>query len=59
MLNSLQRFDASEVAQERLRMMQFYEAHGEAATKEAFGADRKVMSRWKQRLMAKQGQVQA
>jgi len=39
MLSSLRSFGESEVAQQRMRIMRFYEVYGEAATKEAFGAD--------------------
>lgn len=59
MLASLKRFDASEIAQQRLRIIQFFEQYGEQATKEAFGADRKVISRWRQRLGEQQGKLQA
>ena len=50
MLSSLRKFSRDEVAQQRLRIIKFYERYGEKATKEAFGADRKVISRWRQRL---------
>ena len=50
MLSSLRRFDKSEVAQQRLRIMEFYNKYGESATKEAFGADRKVVNQWKKKL---------
>jgi len=50
MLLSLRRFSNDEVAQERMKMIKFYERYGEKATKEAFGADRKVISRWRRRL---------
>jgi len=59
MLSSLRKFDNSEIAQERLRIITFYEQYGEKATKEAFGADRKVISRWKQRLTKSQGKISA
>lgn len=55
MLSSLRKFTGSEVAQERLRIMEFYKQYGEQATKEAFGADRKVISRWRQRLKQHDG----
>ena len=57
MLPSLQKFDASDLAQEKLKIIQFYDAYGEAATKAAFGADRKVISRWKQRFRASGGKL--
>ncbi len=40
MLSSLKKFSNNEVAQERLKIIKFYEQYGEKATKEAFGADR-------------------
>jgi len=50
MLYSLRKFDKDEVACERMRIINFYDQYGEKATKEAFGADRKVVSRWKRKL---------
>lgn len=35
----------------------FYNTHGEIATKEAFGVDRKVISRWKKRLTGSGGKL--
>jgi hypothetical protein len=57
MLPSLQRFDASTIAQEKLKIIKFYEAYGESATKTAFGADRKIVSRWKARLRESGGKL--
>ena len=59
MLPSLQKFDANTVAQEKLKIIRFYDQYGEAATKAAFGADRKVVSRWKKRFAASGGKLQA
>ncbi len=59
MLLSLRRFSQSEVAQGRMKMIKFYQTYGEKATKEAFGADRKVISRWRQRLASHQGRLEA
>lgn len=59
MLYSLKRFSEDEVAQQRMKIIKFYEKHGEKATKEAFGADRKVISRWRQRLKSHGGQLMA
>jgi len=59
MLASLQRFDKSEVAKQRHKIIQFYERYGEAATKEAFGADRKVIHVWKKKLMLSGGRLEA
>ena len=50
MLERLRQFEGSEIAKERIKIIEFYERYGEKATKEAFGADRKVISRWKKRL---------
>jgi len=50
MLYSLRQYEGSEVAKQRMRILRFYEAYGEAATVEAFGADRRVISRWRRRL---------
>ena len=59
MLTSLQKYDTSDIAHQRLKIMQFFDQYGERATKEAFGADRKVISRWRQRLHAQRGKLQA
>lgn len=59
MLSSLRSFEHSEIAQRRLAIIKFYEQFGEAATRQAFGADRKVISRWRQRLKQSGGQLQA
>jgi len=59
MLPSLRRFDRSEIAKERLKIINFYRQYGEVATKQAFGADRKVVSRWHQRLVKAQGRLLA
>lgn len=55
MLSSLRRYSASEVAQKRLDILNFYEKYGEKATYEAFGVNRKLICVWKKRL-AKGGQ---
>lgn len=59
MLTSLQKFSGSEIASQRLKIITFFEAYGEKATKEAFGADRKVISRWRQRLKKQNGKLQS
>lgn len=59
MLSSLRLFDASEVATQRVKIMRFYERYGEKATKEAFGADRKVISRWRRLLTEGNGDLTA
>lgn len=50
MLHSLRRFSRDEVAQERLRIIGFYDTYGEKATKEAFGVDRKLIYIWRKRI---------
>lgn len=50
MLPSLRRFDSSEIAKERLKIIEFYDEFGEKATKQAFGADRKLIYVWKKKL---------
>ena len=57
MLASLKKFSNSEVAQERMKIISFYQQFGEKATKEAFGADRKVINRWRKRLKTASGQL--
>jgi transposase InsO family protein len=59
MLRSLRRFASSQVAQERLKIIHFYEKHGETATQEAFGASRKVISRWRRRLVESEGRLES
>ena len=59
MLECLRQYEGSEVAKERARIIKFYEEFGEKATKEAFGADRKVISRWKQRLKENKGNIRS
>ena len=44
MLASLKSYQSSDIAPERMRMIRFYKQYGEEATKEAFGADRKVIN---------------
>lgn len=46
MLKSLRKFDQSEVAQQKMKIIEFYRCYGEKATIEAFGADRRVVNRW-------------
>lgn len=57
MLKSLKRFSESEVAQERLRIISFYDKRGEAATKEAFGVDRKLIYIWRKKLKERKGHL--
>lgn len=57
MLSSLRKFTVSDIAQKRMEIISFYDQFGEAATKQAFGADRRVMSRWKKRLTDSGGKL--
>ncbi len=57
MLYSLRKFDTSEIAQERMKIINFYNQYGEKATKQAFAADRRVISRWKKRFRKSGGQL--
>jgi transposase InsO family protein len=50
MLYSLRKFTRDEVAEQRMKIIKFYDQYGEEATKEAFGADRKVISKWRKKL---------
>ena len=46
----MRHFAASDVAKERLRILEFYAEFGEKATKKAFKVDRKTIWVWKRRL---------
>ena len=59
MLVSLRKFASDDIAQKRKEMIDFYDQFGEAATTQAFGADRKVISRWKKRLISSGGKLTA
>ena len=59
MLSSLRKFSLSEIAEQRLKIMNFYGEYGEKAAIEAFGADRKVISRWKKRLSGSNGRLES
>ncbi|MCX7794393.1 MAG: helix-turn-helix domain-containing protein [Thermodesulfovibrionales bacterium] len=58
MVASLRRFSGKEVAQQRLKIIKFYEKRGEDATKEAFGVDRKLISKWRKRLKENGGRLE-
>jgi transposase InsO family protein len=47
---SLKRFSKDEVAKERLRIIEFYDLHGEKTTREAFKVGRDTIWIWKKRL---------
>ncbi len=57
MVSHVRRFDLSDVAKERLKIINFYVRFGEKATKEAFGVDRKTLYVWKKRLKTSQGNL--
>ncbi len=57
MLKSLQKYSRDEIAQKRMEMITFYNQFGENATIQAFGADRRVISRWRKRLRASCGKL--
>lgn len=59
MLWSLKGFGESEVAQQRMKILEFCETYGEAATQEAFGADQKLISQWRRRLREGDGKLSA
>lgn len=57
MLPSLRKFNQSEIAKERMKIIDFHKLYGEKAAKDAFGADRKVISRWRLRLKKSGGRL--
>lgn len=59
MLLSLRNFDDNEAAKQRMKIIKFYDEYGERAAVEAFGADRKVISRWKKRLKETKGAIES
>lgn len=59
MLQSFRYFGESDVTVQRMKITKFYEKHGEEATKEAFGADRKIISKWRKRLKESGGRLEA
>ena len=59
MLSSLKNYSVSNVAQKKMEIINFYEEFGEKATKQAFGADRKVVSRWRTRLTKSGGRLES
>ncbi len=50
MLKSLRRFSKDEVAQERLKIIEFHDEYGEKATRSAFGVGRNTIWVWRQRM---------
>ncbi len=51
MLPSLRKFSANEVAQERLKIIEFYDAEGEEKTQKYFHVNRKTLNVWKKKLV--------
>ena len=49
-ISSLRKFEANDIAKERMRMIDFYDTYGGKATKVAFGVSRQVISVWKKRI---------
>lgn len=50
MLYSLRKYEHSNIAKQRIKIIKFYEEYGGKAAKQAFGADRRLISTWKKRL---------
>jgi len=59
MLANLRRFAADEVARERMKIIQFYDEHGEAQSRKYFGVNRKTIHVWKKKLAASGHQLNA
>ena len=53
----LARMHNKEEAEKRLRILIFWEKHGEEATKEAFGVPRRTLYRWQESLRKAQGKL--
>jgi putative transposase len=53
MISHLRRFEGSDIGKERLKILKFYDLHGEKTTKEAFCVGRKTINVWKRRLKIK------
>ena len=59
MLKDLKRFSKDEVAQKRLKIIEFYDEYGEKATIKAFGVKRKTIWVWKKRLKDNKNSIAA
>lgn len=57
MIERLRRFEESEIAKEREKIIKFYIEFGEKATKKAFGVDRKLISKWRKRVKEREGKL--
>jgi len=56
-LKSLKRFSKSDVAQERLRIIEFYDKFGERTTQQAFGLKRNTIWVWKKKLRSNRNSI--
>ncbi len=56
-LESSCKFDVSDIAKYRLKVIEFGEAHGWKAVKDAFGVGRSTYFLWKKELVSKQGKL--
>lgn len=56
-ISGLRMFDSSEVATQRLKIIQFYDTHFEKTTLEDFGVGRKTIYVWKKRLKESKGEL--
>lgn len=59
MLASLRKFSADEVAKERLKIIHFYDEHGETQCLKYFGVNRKTIHVWKKKLAAADQHLEA
>jgi transposase InsO family protein len=59
MIQHLRRFDSSDIAKERLKIISYYQKYGERATKEAFGVDRKLIYTWRRRIRTRGNHIAA
>lgn len=55
LISHLRLYDKSEIAVQRQKIICFYETHGESATKQAFGVDRKLIYVWRKRIKQRKG----
>ncbi|MGB9716470.1 MAG: helix-turn-helix domain-containing protein [Thermodesulfovibrionales bacterium] len=53
------KFEKGEIAKQRMKIIRFYERHGEKTTVEVFGIDRRTINRWRKRLKENNGKVVA
>ena len=58
-LSSLKRFSKNEVAQQRLKILEFYQEYGEKAILKTFGVNRKTIWVWRKKLNLGRNQLAA